>query len=316
MVDFAMKIDYFMLVYMYQLEQLLQTKENKMLKIKFNLDEANTDRPLKEFIRNVIQEECLSLSMDLIPENLELIKDKISTSFKIEELLNITINRVLLPDEITPEIKEALIKEKTALLKGRKTKYTNPDLLLEFKENDLTIYKSIELKSTDDDEIHGSSIQQVNPEEWAIFVQHKKKKGRESILITTGKYVYAINSKLSFPDRSPRPKVAFNELKNWNMHNRTVDSSTLTYNLNSQEYNSRCELISDWHQILCNEWMKAVTTFPSQSPKWFHKVLRKFILQFLTMYEQLSDEKKELLKKEIQNTILQENAIDTPDTTE
>lgn len=294
--------DYFMFAYMYQLEHLLQTKEQEILSIKFNLDEANTDRHLKEFIKNVIKSECSSLNMDFIAKELELVKDTESAFFNIEDLSKITINDVLLPEEITPEIKKELIK-------GKKSTYTNPDLLLVFKENNVIIYKSIELKSTTKNEIPGSSVQQINPDEWVIFVQHKK----QSAIITTGKYIYSINSKLPFPDRSPRPKVAFSELRDWNTKHRTMSTTTLRYDLDSKEYNSRCEIVTDWHEKLCEDWINVLTTIPTKSSPWFHKVLRKFILHFLSTYEQLSPDEKNTLKKNIYNTISKEKDMDEID---
>mgnify|MGYP003330257066 CR=1 FL=1 len=36
------------------------------------------------------------------------------------------------------------------------------------------VYEKIELKSTKDNAIPGSSVQQINPDEWVIFVKHTR----------------------------------------------------------------------------------------------------------------------------------------------
>jgi hypothetical protein len=43
------KIQNFMQVYMYELEIFLYTKKDELKEVSFQSDEANTDRPLKEF---------------------------------------------------------------------------------------------------------------------------------------------------------------------------------------------------------------------------------------------------------------------------
>ena len=116
----------------------------------------------------------------------------------MQDIKKIQVNRVLLPEDISDELKEIIKASKSSV-------YTNPDLYLELKLGDEISYESIELKSTKNDSIPGSSIQQIVPEEWVIFIKHSGK----SISISTGQYIHAINSKMQFPDRSPRPQVSF-----------------------------------------------------------------------------------------------------------
>lgn len=88
-------------------------------------------------------------------------------------------------------------------------------------------FETIELKSTKQDSIPGSSIQQILPDEWVIFIKHTAK----DVDVVTGKYRHSINSKMQFPDRSPRPQVSFKKLKNWNDNFRNFEKNVLTYSL-------------------------------------------------------------------------------------
>ena len=56
-------------------------------------------------------------------------------------LMKIKINRVLLPEEITEDIKKWIKESKNAI-------YTNPDLCLEIIDSEKIYYETIELKST------------------------------------------------------------------------------------------------------------------------------------------------------------------------
>jgi hypothetical protein len=131
----------------------------------------------------------------------------------MQDIKKIQVNRVLLPEDISDELKEIIKASKSSV-------YTNPDLYLELKLGDEISYESIELKSTKNDSIPGSSIQQIVPEEWVIFIKHSGK----SISISTGQYIHAINSKIQFPDRSPRPQVSFKAMSTWNKDKRIVKS--------------------------------------------------------------------------------------------
>lgn len=61
------KINNFMRVYMFILENHLLNKKNEIETIPFQSDEANTDRPLKEYIKNEIE-----TSLNSIPEDFEI----------------------------------------------------------------------------------------------------------------------------------------------------------------------------------------------------------------------------------------------------
>ena len=52
----------FMRLYMYELEIWLNEHKQELLSISFQSDEANTDRPLKEFLKSAIEQHCNCLS--------------------------------------------------------------------------------------------------------------------------------------------------------------------------------------------------------------------------------------------------------------
>ncbi len=92
------EINIFMNLYMYNLEQYLITNKDKFDKITFQLDEANTDRPLKEFLKDTIE-----TYKDRILYNQEINLFKEANSIKktpaqINDILNnIVIDTILLP---------------------------------------------------------------------------------------------------------------------------------------------------------------------------------------------------------------------------
>lgn len=287
------EINDFMQIYMFELEKYLYQKKEELQKVSFQSDEANTDRPLKEFLKNLIEN-----SFNSIPPNTN-IKEVIfenGISSNIEHLKKIKINRVLLPDEITDDIKSIVRKSKNSI-------YTNPDICLELVIEQKKYYETIELKSTKQDSIPGSSIQQITPDEWVIFIKHSK----NEINIVTGQYIHAVNSKMQFPDRSPRPQVSFKEMQNWNKMNRVIKYQSLIYNkdLNEEE---KYALINDWQNVLSKRWIDMLfnSNIPKGNEPWFNNNMRKFIISFLEKYEQLTQEEKELFKTRIKSLIKDE----------
>ncbi|MBR6697673.1 MAG: hypothetical protein IKL73_05320 [Lachnospiraceae bacterium] len=274
------KIQNFMQVYMYELEQFLSTKKEELKTVSFQSDEANTDRPLKEFLKSVIQREFMQIPLSTAISTI-IFNDEIGVN--VEELKNIRILRVLLPEEITDEIKAIVSANKNAV-------YTNPDMCLEILVDGKVVYETIELKSTKQDSIPGSSIQQVVPNEWVIFIKHSNTK----IEITTGQYIHAINSKMQFPDRSPRPQVSFKEMQSWNQAYRIFNYAQLVYKKDDDE-SVKYDLINDWQGVLSKRWIDMLfnaTTVRANEP-WFNNNMRKFIVSFLEKYEQLDGEDKE-----------------------
>lgn len=284
-------IQNFMCIYMYKLEEDLTKHKDDLIKVSFQSDEANTDRPLKEYLKKHIEE-----SFSSIPEDTDIASlcFEGATYTDIQAIQQIQVNRVLLPEDISDELKEIIKASKSSV-------YTNPDLYLELKLDDEISYESIELKSTKNDSIPGSSIQQIVPEEWVIFIKHSGK----SISISTGQYIHAINSKMQFPDRSPRPQVSFKAMSNWNKDNRILNSNSLCYEKDDDDKNKRA-LISDWQDVLSQRWIDILfnaTSIKANEP-WFNNNMRKFILSFLTKYETLTDDEKEKFKERVKSLIL------------
>lgn len=280
-------IKHFMYFFMYKLEIILLIEKESLKKISFQSDEANTDRPLKEFIKETILTKCRNIhDMKL---SLSFPNKVISTSEKYlsKDCNDYIINKVYLPDELTPQIKNYISSNKNSI-------YTEPDICLEILNTttkDL-FYETIELKSTKNDSIPGSSVQQIKPKEWTIFIKHTNDK----IDISTGQYIYSLNSKMQFPDRSPRPQVSFSEMKNWNSKHRIIENGEMYYIEDSEEL-LKYELVEDWQQYLINRWIKLLFNEERFTNTWFNHCLKKFILQFLEKYDSLSEAEKNNFKE-------------------
>lgn len=285
-------IELFLTVYMLELEKHLNAHKDELINISFQSDEANTDRPLKEYLKETIQK-CNKISSNVEEVFFNYDLGKQSTHFIVaDDIKNIFIEKVLLPDELSSIEKQELSKRKNAV-------YTNPDICLKIIDNDKTYYETIELKSTKKDNIPGSSIQQISPDEWVIFIKHSK----NTISVITGKYIHSINSKMQFPDRSPRPQVSFRELEKWN-HSHRKQIKDIIYYCSDSEEKAKYELLSDWQAILAKRWKE--TLFSPRKKKnepWFNNNLRKFILDFLAEYDKLSEAEKDDFKSMVKSQI-------------
>lgn len=282
------RIELFMKIYMYELELYLNTLKDEILKLSFQSDEANTDRPLKEYLKYLIENNFNGIT----PKISEVIIEQTRAYNISDDIRNIYIDRVLLPNEISNKLKTLLSKRKNAM-------YTNPDICLEINDNGNIHYETIELKSTKNDSIPGSSVQQISPEEWVIFIKHTN----NSVAISTGRYFHAINTKMQFPDRSPRPQVSYSELENWNNRHRIRHINKLHYQSSADDTVKR-ELLCDWQGVLAKRWVNILFTFDKNVKEpWFNNNLRKFILEFLTVYDELNDVKKEEYKAIISSLI-------------
>ena len=284
----------FMNLYMYELELWLNEHSDDVLDISFQSDEANTDRPLKKFLQQIIKNECNCISKLKCVKYIDLYDyDGQQYRYKItSNITNAMVKRVYLPDEIPDVLKRQLKLRKNAV-------FTNPDLCIAIDIDGKTEYETIELKSTKKDAIPGSSIQQVSPDEWVIFVKHEGNFAE----ITVGQYFHAINAKMQFPDRSPRPQVSFSELQNWNYSCRQYVGSVISYHLPNDEL-VKYELLTDWKNVLAKRWAEIVLDDnPKRNEPWFNNNLRKFILEFLNVYDEMSLDDKEDYKKFLENII-------------
>lgn len=284
----------FMHLYMYELEMWLNEHSEEVLGVSFQSDEANTDRPLKEYLKDVIEKKCNRIVKLCGAKNIEICDSKNHThQYPINyKVMLARVEFVYLPDKISPELKYLLRQRKNAV-------FTNPDLCLAINIDGRVEYETIELKSTKTDSIPGSSIQQISPDEWVIFVKH----GKSSVEITTGQYFHAINSKMQFPDRSPRPQVSFSELQNWNNLYRINNNNVITYRSIGDE-TLKYELLTDWQGVLAKRWANIV--FDDNTKKhepWFNNNLRKFILEFLNVYDNMTADEQSKYKSFLENII-------------
>ena len=276
--------DVFMLVYLKELESNTDLLEN-LGKVVFHLDEANSDKQAKSIIKDfMLRNPTVSTDCDLeIHQETQILK---YPSMKF-----IHIRQVYLQDELTEPLKE-LIKSKKS-----NSVYTNPDIFIELSNGKETEFFSVELKSTKKNEIPGSSVQQINHYEWVIFIKQGK-----PIEITTGLYLNSITEKVQFPDRSPRPQVAFNTLKNWNKNNFISENNSLIFKITQSEWDNKNQLIRNWKITLVEQWLKVVLdenlTLTSRSP-WFNETLIMYTDKLLAHYEQLSKIDKEKLRDKL-----------------
>lgn len=249
---------------MYEFEKYLLTKKQELLNITFQLDEANIDRQLKEFLKSIIENEFNS-----IPSNTDIRIINIENIEFVYNNENFKILNVLLPEEITNDM-FSKISFNNKILK-------RPDICLKILYDNNIFYETIESKTTKGNTIPGSSIQQIIPNEWIIFIKHTKTK----IHVSIGKYINSINSKIQFPDRSPRPKVSYNKLKEWNLKNRKVLNSKIYY-YKDNFINDKYLLIKDWQDYLCNKWLDILinSKFNKKNEPWFNNNIRKFIIKF------------------------------------
>lgn len=291
-IEFNAKTETFMIIFMCELELHLQSHINDLTKISFQSDEANTDRPLKEYLKTIIETECKSINELSKIKTVQYLEETNSCYEITDDIRNIFVNRVLLPEEITDEIKDILKSKKSAT-------FTNPDLCLELNINGELIYETIELKSTKNDSIPGSSVQQISPYEWVIFIKHNK----NGIDITTGRYINSVNSRLQFPDRSPRPQVSFSELKNWNRENRDICSDSIQFK-SSKDEKVKKKLLTDWQSVLAERWISVVfNTKKRRKEPWFNNNLRKFVVLFIEKYERMTDSEKQSYIDTLNNLI-------------
>ncbi|AFM04587.1 hypothetical protein Fleli_2208 [Bernardetia litoralis DSM 6794] len=284
-------LTYFLFVYFYEIEQKLNSTQNKLELIKFQSEEANTDEFLKRYFKNFLS--VHNSIKDTEIKKLELQIDSETHQIDTKELFNYQIKNIFLPEELTSIQKQEITKSK-------KSVYTNPDLYLEISDGITLFYESVELKSTKNDTIPGSSVQQILPFEWVIFI----KRNVNSVSVATGFYINSITKKLSFPDRSPRPQVGFKNLVDWNKKYRKEEKKTLFIENNSQINTEKLKLLIDWQDYLASEWLEIIKSdFSKKNEKWFNNALRKFSIKFLEYTENLNEEEKNNLKLKLRNLI-------------
>jgi hypothetical protein len=281
----------FLIVYFYKIENELNSTKNGLETIQFQSEEANTDEFLKKYFQVFLKKH--NSVNDIKLKKLEVKIDSEEYIIDIEKLKLYIISDVLLPEHLTAEQK----KEITAT---KKSVYTNPDLYLKITDGTNIYFESVELKSTKDNNIPGSSVQQVSPFEWVIFV----KRDNDKVIVTTGFYINSITEKLPFPDRSPRPQIGFKTLVDWNKKYRKVENEVLTINNITEINNDKIKLLTDWQDYLASEWLEIIKSEQvTNKEKWFNNAIRKFALKFIKFSETLTESEKENLKKNLKKLI-------------
>jgi hypothetical protein len=282
-------IERFLSLYFFELEIKLNSDKG-LDEVKFQSEEANTDEFLKLFMKSFILKNN-SITTNI--KSLQININGINESVDVKELKRYRIEEVLIPSELSKTQKEELSKKKTSV-------YTNPDLLLKITNGIDEFFESVELKSTKDNNIPGSSIQQVSPLEWVIFVKRNDKDTEVSI----GHYINCITEKLPFPDRSPRPQIGYKTLKEWNSRNRVNKLDSLEITINGEETETKKQILLDWQDYLASEWLEIIKRKTTKnSEKWFNNALRKYTIKLLEYTSTINDKEKEELTNKLKTLI-------------
>ncbi len=274
----------FLMVYFYTIENILNHSPNRLSDLKFQSEEANTDEHLKIYFQDF-----LSTHSDIQANKLKHLIIKIDSEehfIDIDSLKQYKITDVLLPEQLT-------LEQKKQISESKKSVYTNPDLYLKITDGINIYFESVELKSTKDDTIPGSSIQQVSPYKWVIFI----KRAKEKVTVATGFYINAINEQLPFPDRSPRPQVGFKTLLAWNKEYRKVENNTLIIESITDINKDKIKLLTDWQDYLASEWLEIILSVDKKkNEKWFNNAIRKLALKLLEHNDKMTENEKETLR--------------------
>ena len=278
-----MNLEVYMKAYMFELEEKLNANKHIFKNVNFQFEEANSDQELKKTLKSFI----LSSARNI--EYIKCVKDNEQEVSIQQEAFY--IEDVLSPEDYTEMEREEIRKSKDAV-------YVNPDLILKIIFFGEAMVEYIELKSTKNDKIPGSSIQQIVPNEWVIFIKHSA----NQTTVVTGQYKNSISGTMQFPDRSPRPQVSFNELLYWVNNYRRIDNGKLIYSHDDQE-TSKYELLLDWQKVLSDRWMSVLMAEKKKIEPWFNNNIRKFSIQLLDYYDDLEVEQQKNFKKFILNNI-------------
>lgn len=81
-----------------------------------------------------------------------------------------------------------------------------------------------------------------------------------------------------------------------------MNQNELTYNIDDKYFKE--ELLCDWQKVLVDNWIDVLFDFePTRNPTWFNNTLRKFIIEFLYKYDNLSENEKTKYKENVKKNI-------------
>lgn len=263
--------------------------------VTYHLDEANSDKEAKKVIQSYM------LGNPTLPNhptmNLRVRAGSDIVHFDNFQLSQVRVANVFLPEQLTDSMKSTIKASK------KNTVYTSPDLYIELTFNSYSYFTEIELKSTKTNRIPGSSVQQIDPYGWVVFI---KQNSNRQVQITTGLYVNSITETMQFPDRSPRPQVAFDTLRTWNTDNLVFANNGYTLFYNESEIAAKELQISDWKQSLVSEWIATIfdknLSLKPRTP-WFTEALTMFSDQLIENYECYSEFEKQEFRRNISNIL-------------
>lgn len=221
--------------------------------VKLTEDELNIDKYLKKLIQKTIKKDLSVINLSLKQYNIE--------------------------------IKKILTKSQyfNSIVKNKKNISKYCDLVLIYVQNGIKKEYELEIKKTNKNKIPGSSIQQISPEKTVIFFKYFK----DTVEIEIGYYFQLVEDHIPFPDRSPRPLISFNALKE---SNQKLDNGLITTDELIESSQSIFE--DNWIDNMSSSW---IDNFKNRIKKnsWFHIAMKKFTLKMLNYYNTLNEKEKE-----------------------
>jgi len=239
-------------------------------------------RRLDEFKNLKLMEDELNIDKYIKKQTIKILKNDFDE-------LNIFLN------DYNIKLKKLLTKDQYFNKRNKRYEEENIskfcDLVLVYKENGFNKEDELEIKKTNKNIIPGSSIKQIKADKALLFFKYTK----GNVELQVGYYFQSVEERIPFPDRSPRPNVSFNSLKETNKE--LMDSET-----SLEDVKSRTEDIfkDNWMEQLVSNWMDDVKSkFIKKS--WFFITIRMFALRFINYYENLSEIERKKLKEELRN---------------
>lgn len=147
-------LEAYMRTYLYELEIKLNKNSQILATVKFQQDEANTDKEIKEVLKSFILNCCTKIT---IIDNVEIDE----TRYEINKDC-FSIKDALIPG-LDYDLNNDIIHR---IATSTNSVYVKPDLVLKCNFFGKEVYQKIELKSTKNNNIPGSSVQQVLPMNW------------------------------------------------------------------------------------------------------------------------------------------------------